>query len=87
MSGGFISMKEKQGRAGRGVFSTAFGIIVLAVGVTWLLQVTGVVPAEINILQFACPACVVLFGLSILTSRSRKRNQNQETTENRNGAM
>jgi hypothetical protein len=80
-------MKSKRDHVRCGFFSIAFGIIVIAVGISWLLQVIGIMPADIEILHFACPLCVILFGVSILTSRTHRRNQNQEIAEDGNGKM
>lgn len=67
-------MREKREHAANRVFSAAFGIIIIAVGMGWFLQTIGVLPEGIKILNYVFPICIVLLGMRILMGHSAKRN-------------
>jgi ABC-type multidrug transport system permease subunit len=67
-------MREKREHAESRFFSAAFGIIIIAVGLGWLLQTIGVLPEGIKILNYVCPICIVLLGMRILTGHSTRGN-------------
>lgn len=71
-------MKEKRSHAGCGFFSIAFGLIIISIGLAWFLQIVGVLPEGIKILRYACPICVVLLGVRILTARTGKGNNGKQ---------
>lgn len=80
-------MKEKREHAENRFFSAAFGIIIIAVGLVWLLQTIGVLPEGIEILNYVCPICIVLLGMRILMGHTTKGNNNQKIMENTNVKM
>jgi hypothetical protein len=67
-------MKEQNAHAESRFFSAAFGAIIIAVGLAWLLQTIGVLPEGIKILNYVCPICIVLLGAKILVGHSAKGN-------------
>lgn len=71
-------MKDVQIHSRFSFFSVAFGLMVISIGLSWLLQTIGILPADIKILRYACPICVILFGLRILSSRSVHRSKNNQ---------
>lgn len=69
-------------------FSIAFGIMIISIGLAWFLQIIGVLPEGIRVLQYACPVCVILFGIRILTAHTAKEhNMKQEVMEGHDGKM
>jgi hypothetical protein len=69
-------------------FSMAFGIMIISIGLAWFLQTIGVLPEGIRVLNYACPICVILFGIRILTAHAAKgNNMRQGTMEDCNGKM
>jgi uncharacterized membrane protein len=59
------------------LFSTGFGLIVLAVGIVWLGKSLGMIPLDFNIIKYICPACLILFGIWIIAEHYVKKNQKQ----------
>jgi hypothetical protein len=63
-------MKEEQNKSKNSFFSIGLGILVIAVGLAWLLQSFGLIPANLDLLRYAFPVCVILIGTSILLKRN-----------------
>jgi len=81
-------MKVKGDHAESKFFSIAFGIIIISVGLAWFLQTIGVLPDGIKVLQYACPICVIVFGVRILTAHTAKGNKMKRgIMEDYNGKM
>jgi hypothetical protein len=81
-------MKVKGEQVESRFFSIAFGIMITSIGLTWFLQIIGVLPEGIKVLQYACPICVILFGVRILTAHIVKgSNMKQGIMEDYNGKM
>ncbi len=81
-------MKAKRYQYGRGFFYIGIGMIMIAAGGAWLLQAAGMIPEGIRVLQYACPACVILVGLRMVTYRLHGPNQNgRDVAEDGNGTM
>jgi hypothetical protein len=81
-------MKVKGEHVENRFFSIAFGIMIIAIGLAWLLQTIGVLPEGIKVLQYAFPICVILFGIRILISHAAKgNNMKQGIMEDYNGKM
>lgn len=80
-------MREKREHAENRFFSAAFGVIIIAVGLGWLLQTIGVLPEGIEILNYVCPICIVLLGMRIVMGHTTKGNNNQKIMENTNVKM
>jgi drug/metabolite transporter superfamily protein YnfA len=67
--------KKSKHRYGR-VFSAGFGLLVVAVALTWLGQVAGIVPAHFDPLAYACPACMAIFGVWIVAAQFLRKSGN-----------
>ncbi|MBP7736440.1 MAG: hypothetical protein KA369_10750 [Spirochaetes bacterium] len=80
-------MREKREHVESRFFSAAFGVIIIAVGLGWLLQTIGVLPEGFEILNYVCPVCIVLLGMRILIGHTTKGNNNQKIMENTNVKM
>ena len=81
-------MKVKGEHVESRFFSIAFGIMIISIGLAWFLQTIGVLPEGIKVLQYACPICVILFGIRILTAHTAKgNNMKQGIMEDYNGKM
>jgi len=81
-------MKEKRDHADSRFFSIAFGLIIISIGLTWFLQTIGVLPEGIKVLLYACPICVILLGVRILTAQAaRGNNKKKEIMEDTHGKM
>jgi hypothetical protein len=81
-------MRVKEDRSGENYFSAAFGVIIIAIGLTWFLQAAGILPAGIRVLDYACPICVILFGVWIFMPKNTKaKNMQHEITEDTNVKM
>ncbi len=74
---------NRQVKSGR-LIGAGFGLMILAVGLTWLGKSAGIVPADFEPLKFACPACVALFGAWIVYGQFvRKGARNGDEKEER----
>ena len=81
-------MKVKGEQVEGRFFSIAFGIMVISIGLAWFLQIIGVLPEGIKVLQYACPICVIVFGVRILTAHTAKGNKMKRgIMEDYNGKM
>ncbi len=79
--------KRRKHRTDR-LFTAGFGLVMLAVGLTWLGKSAGLLSAEFNPLKYACPACMALFGVWIIISQMRKKTgESDESQEGRNVQM
>jgi hypothetical protein len=72
--GGAKQMSGKRFHTGKSFFSTAFGLVVISVGLVWLLQNMGIVPAGIRVLEYACATCMILLGIRLLIPHAEKEN-------------
>lgn len=81
-------MKVKEDRYEKKLFSAAFGVIIIAVGLVWFLQAIGVLPEEIKVLNYVCPICLVLVGVRIMMGHGANGNSiKQKIMEDYNGKM
>jgi hypothetical protein len=81
-------MKVKEEHVESRFFSIAFGIMIISIGLAWFLQIIGVLPEGIKVLQYACPICVILFGIRMLTVHTANRkNMKQGVMEDYHGKM
>ena len=46
--------------------SAVFGIILALAGMSWIGTSAGILPRDINIFKYLCPAVMVFFGLKIV---------------------
>lgn len=81
-------MKVKGEHGESRFFSIVFGIMVVSIGLAWFLQTIGVLPEGIKVLEYACPICVILFGIRMLIANTAKEHDmKQGITEVHNGKM
>lgn len=72
-SNGGMKMKDvHKTRSGKGL-TTVFGIIIAAVGIAWLGESLGIVPAGFDPLKYAIPVSFVVIGAWMVTGQFLKR--------------
>ncbi len=71
-------MEQKTNHVRKSFFSIAFGLLIISAGVAWFLQSVGVLPHDFEVLNYACPLCIVLLGIHVVTAQPKKRHTNEQ---------